>query len=175
MYVAESKHCFPSKQEGISLSLLVPTLGLSLVTLGTLVAMWISYQNIKREANDEGVRADIKHIMISTAIFTSILTLPWVMFMIYDFTDSTAVEWIFVLLNDALGICFLISIALRISEVRYLIRCKTTNEDQQNIIARISASQNPVSAVNIQLSDLPRYSNLIEDSVDMTPLGEFCS
>ena len=176
-YVDMSKHCFPSKQEYILLSLLVPILALSLFTLVTLVVMCLRFVGIRKRIDDDVIRADIKHIMLSTAVFTSILTIPWITLVVYFLIDNSIVEWVFVLLNDTIGIFFFIFISLRVREVTYLILCKSkqnTTESPQ-VDARLNAVHNPIYDEDIQtINPDENYLQMIKLGADFLPYGEFC-
>ena len=178
MYVDESKHCFPSKQEYTLLSLLVPVIVLSLITIGILVAISIRFKYVRERFDDDAIRVGIKHIILSTAILTCILTVPWIVLMVYFFVDNTLIEWAFVLLNDTMGIYFFIFIALRVREVRCLILCKSTKNVQENVAIDIRprATNNPIFDGNIVTGDgQGGYENLLEESGAIVHHGEFCN
>ena len=176
-YVDMSKHCFPSKQEYILLGLLGPILALSLLTLVTLVVMCLRFVGIRKRIDDDIIRADIKHMMLSTAVFTSILTIPWITLMVYFFIDNSIVEWVFVLLNDTMGIFFFIFIALRVREVTYLIlrKSKQNTTETPQVAARLNAFHNPIYNGDIQTINPNEHDLQMKKlGADFIPYGEFC-
>ena len=143
--------------------------------------MSIRFVSVKKrfDDDDDAIRVGIKHILLSTAILTCILTVPWIVLMVYFFVDNTLIEWVFVLLNDTMGIFFFIFIALRVREVRDLILCKSTqniHETRENDV-RPNAFHNPIYGGNVQniMGDgSDGYDDLVHKSgADFFPHGEF--
>ena len=175
-YVDTSKHCFPSKEEYILLGLLMPILVLSLITLVACVFMCIRFVNVRKRLENDVIRTDIKHIMLSTVILTSLLSIPWITLMVYFFIDNSLVEWVFVLLNDTTGIFFLIFIALRVNEVIDFILCKSTRNvtETPQTDPRLNAFHNPIYEGNIQeIMDPDDYEYQMKKlGADFLPQGE---
>ncbi|KAI6654378.1 hypothetical protein LOD99_775 [Oopsacas minuta] len=153
VYVDVTNHCFPSLTDYVLIGLLAPVLFIAAITIVMVVILSIAFVVVRKKIENELIRNEIKHILLSTTLMTCILTIPWFTLVIFIFTESPVIEWTFVLLNDTVGIFFFIFIALRIKEVRLLLLCKSlpnANETVNRDGTRPDTFNNPIYDGNIQ-------------------------
>ncbi|KAI6654369.1 Phosphatidylinositol phosphatase [Oopsacas minuta] len=132
VYVDVTKHCFPSLTDYVLIGLLAPVLVIAAITIVMVVILSIAFVVVKKKIENELMRNEIKHILLSTTLMICILTIPWFALVIFVFTESPVIEWTFVLLNDTVGIFFFVFIALRVKEVILLLRITSTKVKQHS-------------------------------------------
>ena len=168
VYVDVTKHCFPSITDYVLMGLLGPILAIAVVAILMVIFLTFAFVLVNKKLENDVIRDDIKHIILSTAVLTCILVVPWLALAVFVFIDNSLIEWTYVLLNDTMGIFFFIFVALRVKEVRYLLLCRSPPNTDEDVIRR-NAFQNPIYDGNIQTApDESIYDEVQKSGANLT-------
>ena len=180
-YIDNTEHCFPSIKQIVVVGLVGPVLVLSIVTILLAVVFSFRFISVKKRIESEKQRAHIKHILVSTGVFSCFLIVPWIFLIVYAllgyfevaFQWIFMIEWVFVLLNDLMGIVFFFVIAIRNRQVILLITRKQ-DDDETEIIQRAIPRRDVI--------DNPTYGGVTNfgaenlafcDSIEKNPGAEY--
>ena len=180
-YIDNTEHCFPSIKQFVVVGLVGPALVLSIVTILLAVVFSFKFMSVKKRIESEKQREHIKHILVSTGVFSCFLIVPWIILIVYAllghfevaFQWIDLIEWGFVLLNDLMGIIFFFVIAIRNRQVILLITRKppTPETEENRELSRRNVIENPTygGPINYAAENPGFY-----DSIEKNPGADYC-
>ena len=177
-YIDNTKHCFPSIKQFVVVGLIGPVFVLSIVTILLAVVSSFRFMSVKKRIESEKQREHIKHILVSTGVFSCFLIVPWIFLLFYAslrhfevaYQWIGLIEWGFVLLNDLMGIVFFFVIVIRNRQVILLI---TRKQDETDVFQREVPLRDVIE--NRAYDDATKFGpeNLVfENSMAKNPGGE---
>ena len=182
-YIDNTEHCFPSIKQFVVVGLVGPVLILSIVTILLAVVFSFKFMSVKKRIESEKQREHIKHILVSTGVFSCFLIVPWIFLIVYALLGHFEVayqwidliEWVFVLLNDLMGIVFFFVIVIRNRQVILLTwRKQDETEVFQREVPRRDVIENPAygDATNFDPENLEFENSLAKNPGDEAIYGK---
>ena len=116
-YVDASSHCFLNIAGGVIWAFIGPILIMILINAVFLIIALIQIIRAQASAQNNETRNIAKNALITGLVLTPVLGLPWLILIFNVTIQHSILEWLFIIVNGAMGFIFFLVVVLRNKEV----------------------------------------------------------
>ena len=130
-YVDASSHCFLNVTGGVIWAFIGPILVIILINAVFLTIALIRIVQIKSTDQNNETMKIVKDALITGLVLTPVLGLPWLILIFNVAIQHSVLEWLFIIINGAMGLVFFLVVVLRNKEVltRFKRKKQTTGSN----------------------------------------------